>query len=86
MLTPLASPAVPVTIAIDQWQTTDGNFGFSALHSATSSGITYDGGLFLRSGTIDYQVNPNGLLSADLMGDVLDIQLGTVQLNGAGTL
>jgi len=83
-LTPVAAQAVPVTVSVEDWKTTDGNFGFSVLHDASNGG-EIDGALFLMSGSITYEVNPTGVLTGDLVGDVLSVS-GIVQLNGAGTL
>ncbi len=86
LLLSLAAQATPVTISVDGWQTSDGNFSFSAFHGATSAATTRDGATYWRSGSIDFNVNPPGELSGDLTGEVLSSVSGLVALDGAGTI
>lgn len=83
LLLPFAAAATPVTMTIAPWQTTDGNFGFSAIHGATS-GRTVKGGLeFRTSGSIQYEFSaPTQFVQGTLVDSVLTLESTSLQLDG----
>jgi hypothetical protein len=87
LLMPVVAQATPVTISVESWNSGNGGFGFSALHAATSAAVTKtNGGKYWRSGAINYQVNPDGLLTGDLSSDVLTMNGSMSLINAPGQL
>ena len=82
-LFPFAASATPVSISVEGWQTVDGNFGFSVVHSATG-GLMQMGGLdFYAGGVIQYEFSsPTQFMSGDLTGSVLSIDASSLSLDG----
>ncbi len=49
ILCPRTAAATPVSISIEPWRTSDGNFGFAVIHAATR-GLMQMGGMDLHAG------------------------------------
>lgn len=83
LLLPLAAAATPVTMTIAPWKTTDGNFGFSAIHDATSGRTVKNGLEFQTTGSIQYRFSaPTQSVRGELVDSVLTLEATSLQLDG----
>ncbi len=80
---PMTAAATSVTMTIAPWKTTDGNFGFSAIHAATSGRTVMNGLEFQTAGSIQYEFSaPTQSVQGTLVDSVLTLESTSLQLAG----
>jgi len=83
LLLPISAAATSVTMTIAPWKTTDGNFGFSAIHGATRGRTVKNGLEFQTAGSIQYAFSaPAQSVHGTLVDSVLTLESTSLQLDG----
>lgn len=83
VLCPLTAAATPVSISVEPWRTTDGNFGFSVIHEATGGLMQRGGSNFYAGGSISYAFSdPVQFMTGDLTGSVPTLDASSLLLDG----